>query len=456
MVLQVAPEALIANTDVAPPLSSSEKRQQCMQALLAVAQASPAPLLTALLEQRQQAAEQLKACGIPSTGEEDWRFTDLSPLLEIPLAPASAPSLGTPDLAHLVLPEVGMRLVFVNGRFAPELSYLVGLPQGVQVGDFNSVSPEILSQHVGQVGGGDERFTGLNTAGLTTGAAIIVPAGLEVRVPIHLLFLSVAGETPSLVQPRCLVLLGHHASLSLVEDYATVGSDCVHLGASISTFCNAVTEVILGEGAQLRHTRIQREGGKEVHIGKTAVSQARDSRYEGVAVTIGGRISRHNWEVYHQGEAVETILDGLTLATDEQLADTHSAIYYAFPHCRSRQLHKCIADGRSRVVFNGKVDVPQAAQLTDAAQLNRNLILSPKARVDTKPELEIVADNVKCSHGATVSQLEEDELFYLQSRGLDRQAATKLLIDAFAGEILQKLPVPSLREVLSRCVSCRT
>jgi Fe-S cluster assembly protein SufD len=266
----------------------------------------------------------------------------------------------------------------------------------------------------------------------------------------------VTGDAATFVQPRWLLVLGHHASLSVVEDYATIGSDCVHLGNSITNLCNAVSEIVLEDGAQLNHTRIQREGGKEVHIGKTAVGQGRDSRYHGVAISIGGRISRHNWEVFHRGEGVETVLDGLTLATDDQLADTHSAIYYAFPNCHSQQVHKCIADGRSRIVFNGKVDVPQAAQLTDAAQLSRNLILSPKARIDTKPELEIVADNVKCSHGATVSQLEEDELFYLQSRGLDRQAATKLLIDAFAGEILQKLPVPSLREVLSRCVSCRT
>ncbi|MGA0200453.1 MAG: Fe-S cluster assembly protein SufD, partial [Prochlorotrichaceae cyanobacterium] len=189
--------------------------------------------------------------------------------------------------------------------------------------------------------------------------------------------------------------------------------------------------------------------------GKTAVHQSQNSRYTNISLLLGAKLSRHNLEVFHQGEQVDTQLHGLALVTGTQIADTHSSIVYQYPHCSSDQLYKAIVDDRGRSIFNGRVYVPQAAQLTNAAQLNRNLLLSSKARVDTKPQLEIVADNVKCAHGATVSQLEDDEIFYLQSRGINRQSAKNLLLDAFAREIINKVPLTSLRETLARCMACR-
>lgn len=208
----------------------------------------------------------------------------------------------------------------------------------------------------------------------------------------------------------------------------------------------------MGENAQVSHTRIQQESEAGFHIGKSAIAQARNSRYTCHAISLGGQISRHNLDIFQTGEGTETTLNGLTMIAGEQLADTHSAIALNHPYSKSRQLHKCIVDDRAHAVFNGKVFVPKPAQLTDAGQLSRNLLLSPKARVDTKPQLEITADNVKCAHGATVSQLEADELFYLQSRGLDADSARTLLINAFATEVIEQIPITSMREKLSQMV----
>ena len=217
-----------------------------------------------------------------------------------------------------------------------------------------------------------------------------------------------------------------------------------------------MTEIWVEENAQIEHVRVQQESGESFHIGKSAIAQARDSRYTCTEVNFGGKLSRHNLEVYQTGEQTETRLNGLAMVKERQLADTHSLISLTKPYGTTDQLHKCIVDGSAHTVFNGKVLVPKAAQLTNAAQLNRNLLLSPKARVDTKPELQITADNVKCSHGATVSQLEPDELFYLRSRGLNENDARYLLIDAFAAEILERIPVESLRTQLSQLVARTT
>jgi Fe-S cluster assembly protein SufD len=241
------------------------------------------------------------------------------------------------------------------------------------------------------------------------------------------------------------VIAEPNSAVTFIEDYVTIKEG--------TCFTDAVTEIWVEENAHVNHCRIQRENEAAFHIGKTAIAQARNARYVSHSVNLGARMSRHNLDVFQTGEQTETTLNGLTLVAGEQLADTHSLISYAAPHGTSKQLHKCIVDDRSHAVFNGKVNVPQAAQLTDAAQLNRNLLLSPKARVDTKPQLEIVADNVKCTHGATVSQLDADEVFYLQSRGIDVASAQNLLIYAFAAEILEQLPVSSLKEMLLKHVA---
>lgn len=410
-----------------------------------------------LQDLRDSATEYVLASSFPTVRDEEWRFTDLSPVLQIPFhIPQSNES--KVKLADIIMPvknrdDLPLRLVFVNGFYAPDLSTVESsvfpnLPIDFYAGNLSNVPQkyqgrisDVLSKHRQQT----EVFTALNTAGLADSAVVFVPANMSIDLPIHLLFLTAPGTSPTISQPHCLVIAEPGSNVTLVEDYATIGN--------VAAFTNAVTDVVVGENATVNHVRLQREGGDVVHIGKSAIEQSRNSRYTCHAISLGGKISRHNLEVFQRGEATETTLNGLTVAFGEQLSDTHSVIDFNHPHGTSRQLHKCIIGNKARAVFNGKVFVRKAAQLTDAGQLSRNLLLSPRARVDTKPQLEIVADNVKCSHGATVSQLEDDELFYLQSRGLDLEKSRYLLIDAFAAEMLNQLPILGVAKMLSTCVA---
>jgi Fe-S cluster assembly protein SufD len=400
---------------------------------------------------RQRATNWVRHSNIPTTREEEWRFTDLSGLRQVEF------QLGKQiptDISALALPEAAnSRLVFVNGVYAPDLS-AIDLPLGVVVGNLTALSEEEqeeIGKYLAQAEGSQEVFTALNTAGLSDVAVVLVRRNVVVETPIHLLFISIAGEKPTISQPRCLVVAESGSQVTLVEEYTNRrGAEGAEGGVY---FTNAVTEVWVAQNAEVSHTRVEREGVEAFHIGKTAIAQARDSRYTCNAISFGGKLSRHNLEVLQTGEQTQTTLNGLTMIFGNQLADTHSAIALNHPYGKSEQLHKCIVGDRAHAVFNGKVFVPKPAQLTDAAQLNRNLLLSSKARVDTKPQLEITADNVKCSHGATVSQLEDDEIFYLQSRGIDENAARNLLINAFAAEIINKIPVASLRQSLLTTVN---
>lgn len=403
-------------------------------------------------ELRQRAVAQVQELAIPSMRDEEWRFTNLSELMAIDFQ--SSPVAAPQSVEAWEIPEAATsRLVFVNGQYVESLSSLTGLPSTLWAGTLEAalqdgaIAPK-LQPYLAKQPNGNEVFTALNTAGLSDAAVLVVPKNVAVDVPIHLLFISTATDSPTFSQPRVLVVAEANSSLTLVEDYRST-SDAV-------SFTNAVTEIWLDENAQVRHTRIQGEGDRAFHIGKTAVTQARSSRYATQAISVGAQLSRHNLDVFHTGEQVETVLNSLTAIAQSQIADTHSAIIYAKPHCMSRQLHKAVVGDRGHAIFNGKVFVPQAAQLTDAGQLNRTLLLSPKARVDTKPQLEIVADNVKCTHGAAVGQLETDEVFYLRSRGINEDDARRLLIYAFAYEILDTIPVDSLKQHLSRTILAQT
>ena len=258
--------------------------------------------------------------------------------------------------------------------------------------------------------------------------------------PVQVVYLTVGDSL--FVQPRCLVVADTSSALTLVEEFHSAGTN----------FTNSVTELWIHDNAEVTHFRLQQESAETAHIGKSADTQGRDSRYRTTAINLGASISRHNLEVYQTGPQTETTLNGLTAIRDKQLADTHSLIALGYPHGMADQLQKNIMDERAHGVFNGKVYVPQKAQLTNASQLNRNLLLSAKSRVDTKPELDIVADDVKCAHGATISQLAPDELFYLQSRGINRDQAQRLLIYAFAMEIIEPISVASLRERMTQYI----
>ena len=399
---------------------------------------------------RDIATQYVLSANFPTVKDEEWRFTDLSSLLQIqfnvPQSNQSAIQLSDITMPVKNKDDLPLRLVFVNGVYAPDLSTVKS--SEFYAGNLSNVPEkyqaritDVLSKHKQP----NEVFTALNIAGLVDSAVVFVPANMSLDTPIHLLFLTAPGASPTMCQPHCVVIAEPGSNVTLIEDYATIGN--------VAAFTNAVTDVVVGENATVNHVRLQREGLNVVHIGRSAIAQSRNSRYTCHAISLGGKISRHNLEVFQHGEATETTLNGLTVAFGEQLSDTHSLISFNHPHGTSRQLHKCIIGNKARAVFNGKVFVPKAAQLTDAGQLSRNLLLSSRARVDTKPQLEIVADNVKCSHGATVSQLEDDELFYLQSRGLDLERSRYLLIDAFAAEILDKLPIVGVAKMLSTCMA---
>jgi Fe-S cluster assembly protein SufD len=397
---------------------------------------------------RTQAIGYLQEETIPTNKNEEWRFTNLSPLLAQNFA---APSQQLPlvNINGLVIPEApNSRLVFVNGSYAPQYSSIANLPTGVFVGNLAAAIDAGLTvtDYLGKQPGGEEVFTAINTAGINEAAVVWCSKDIPCESPIHLLFIATVDDVAVAIQPRTLIVMEAGSSATVVEEY---------LHTSIPNhpyFNNAVTEIWLGDTAKLNHTRIQDEDITAIHIGKTAVSQSQHSSYTGNSIDLGSKLSRHNWEIFQVGAQTETNLNGLAMINGEQESDTHSTIALTKPHGTTNQLHKCIVDDRAHAIFNGKVFVPQAAQQTNAGQLNRNLLLSSTARIDTKPQLEITADNVKCSHGATVSQLEDDEIFYLQSRGLDIETAKILLINAFAVEIIDRIPVASVREKLAIAV----
>ena len=398
---------------------------------------------------REQAQTALGALAMPTRRDEAWRFTDLSPLHRLTFQPVLAASRLQPeDIAPFCLDDAACRLVFVDGIYTPQLSS-PALDGGVVVTDLPTAMTTHAAVLEAQLGArqmlGDNVFAALNTAFLQDAAVVVVPRHVALAAPVHLLF--VATQAGALSHPRCLVLAEAGSRVTLIEDYVAL--------QDVACLVNPVTEIVLAEQAQLTHVRVQRDGRQAFHIANCAVSVGRSANYQSVSVAMGAQLSRYHLSVV-LGEGAECAVDGLALLAGSQLADTHSCIDHAQPHGTSRQLHKCIADGSAHAVFNGKVIVRPGAQRTDSAQSSRNLLLSSRAQVDTQPQLEIFADDVKCTHGATIGQLDAEEVFYLQSRGLSGRAARQLLTYAFGAEILERIPVPSLKHQLQQRMLAQT
>ena len=442
----------VSSSDTVTQSTKREQRQTYLKSLLNTVQAQ-VPETLALKDLRVKAKAIVNEHTFPSNREEDWRFTDLSPMLSIPFQAANSPTdIDLGMLEQVKMPEAIACIVLVNGQYNEALSDIGQLPAGIVVGNLASLVEAPLADtftaRLATSNGGHEVFTALNTTGFQDVAVVYVPRNQVLDQPVQVLYLSVAGDKATITNSRCLVIAESGSALTVVEDF---------FGAENSDyFNNSVTEVWADDNAQVTHVRLQREGTGTFHIGKTAITQGRDSRYTIVPVTLGARVSRHNLEIYQAGPQTDTNLYGLTAISQSQLADTHSLIAMNHPHGTAEQLHKAIIDDAGHAVFNGRVWVPHDAQLTNASQLNRNLLLSGKARVDTKPELDIVADNVKCAHGATVSQLDANEVFYLQSRGISAEAAQRLLIYGFAMDIIDRIPVPSLKQSLIEIVAQRS
>ena len=406
------------------------------------------PWLTAL---REKAVESFQGLPFPTTRDEEWKYTNVAPVLRTQfrqMLDLDLSGVTAKRLESLTFPEAnGSRLVFVNGIYAAELSSTSGLPPGVLVSNLAELTPGNpagATERLGSLASYEQdAFTALNTALIGDGAAVFLPRGQAIEQPIHLLFLTAASEQ-IVAYPRVLIVAEEGAVATIVESYASPLSDVY--------FNNAVTEVIVNAGASLDHYRLQQESERAFHIGATKVRQERGSRYRSLAISLGADICRHTLDVEHRAEQIETVIDGLYVVTGNQHVDNHTTIDHAHPHCQSSQLYKGILDGRARAVFNGKVLVREGALLTDARQLNKNLLLASTTTVDTKPQLEILADDVKCSHGATVGQLEDDEIFYLASRGISPERARALLTFGFAEELIGRIGLASVRTRLDRAV----
>ena len=410
--------------------------------------AGPLAWLNAL---RSGALERAAALTLPTTRDEDWRFTDISRISRMSFAPVlSATPLEVADVAHFFIEEATSRLVFVDGIYAPQLS-IAGTDSGVVVSNLSAAIAAHASRiepHLGRHAAFDnDAFAAQNTAFLHDAAVVVVPRDVAVEAPVHLLFIATQKDVVS--TPRCLVVAEAGSAVTVIEDYVVFYRP---RWQEELYFTNAVTEIVLADNAHVNHVRVQREGSQAFHIANCAVSLGRASNYQSVSVALGARISRYNLNVLQEAEGATCALDGLTLISGRQLADTHTLIDHAKPHGSSHQLHKCIVGGSAHAVFNGKVMVREGAQRTDAQQSNRNLLLTGKAHIDTKPQLEIFASDVKCTHGATVGQLDSEEVFYLQSRGLTEAAARNLLTYAFGAEVIDRITVASLKRHLEQTV----
>jgi len=416
-----------------------------LETLLAGQPQLPASPLARINALRAEAVDRLGALTVPTKRDEAWRFTDISPLTKLSFQPVrSVTSLQAADIEHFYLEEASTRLVFVDGVYAPQLSSMA-TDSGVVVANLPgaiAAHAAAIEPHLGRHAAfRDNVFAALNTAFLHDAAVIVVARDVALAAPVHLLFIATQTEVAS--YPRCLVVAESGSSVTLIEDYVALQDEAY--------FINPVTEIALADQARVNHIRVQRDSGKAFHIANCAVSLGRSSNYQSVSVALGAQISRYNLNVL-LAEGAECKVDGLALIADSQLADTHTLIDHAQPHGVSRQLHKCIVGGSAHAVFNGQIMVRQGAQRTDSNQSSRNLLLTGNAHVDTKPQLEIFADDVKCAHGATVGQLDNEEVFYLKSRGLSDSVTRNLLTYAFGAEIIDRIPVASLKHRLEQTV----
>jgi Fe-S cluster assembly protein SufD len=406
-----------------------------------------------LHELRKAAHRRFSQVEIPTSRDEEFKYTPLRDLREVEFSPAYGATLDRTHLSALRLGELnGPTLTFVNGQFAPELSDTPGLPAGVTLLPLEEaleLDEEAVLKYLGRIAHfegrlgstNDNRFTDLNTAFLSEGAVLLVDRGVQVELPIHLQFVGYASHEPLAAHPRVLIALQEGSSATVVESYA---------GLSGRYFSNPVTEIFVGQRANLEHTRVQLDTPEAIHVGTLFAHQEADSVFTSNAASFGAKVSRVDVNVYLDGEHTETWLNGAYVGMGEQVVDHHTRIDHAQPNCNSFEVYKGILGGRATGVFNGKIFVYEDAQKTDAKQTNQAMLLSPTATINTKPQLEIFADDVKCTHGATVGQLREDALFYLRARGIPEAQAKGLLVYAFVAEVLEKVSLEPVREALEQ------
>jgi Fe-S cluster assembly protein SufD len=403
---------------------------------------------------RDRAFARFCQVGFPTTRDEDWRFTNVAPLArtDFRLFRETAAPETLPSLDPWELKGAAARLVFVNGRFSVSLSTRNSLPAGVVANGLQAEiarrTPEI-SRHLGQyLDIQRDPFSALNTAFIEDGAYVHVTRGVVLQQPIHLLFVSTAASEPTMINPRNLVLVDQQAQATIVEEY-------ISIGAEAPTLANAVTEMVAGENTTATHIFLEREHRQAYSMSTLRIEQARSANVASHSFLLGGLMVRNNVHPVLAGEGGECLINGLFLGNGRQHLDNYMLVEHASPHCASRQYYNGILDDHAHGVFHGRIIVHKDAQKTDAKQTNRNLLLSDDAQIDTKPQLEIYADDVKCTHGATIGQIEENALFYLRSRGMSEADARRLLLEAFAGECLDRIQPGAARSYVEAAVRQR-
>jgi Fe-S cluster assembly protein SufD len=402
-----------------------------------------------LAAHRNAALAAFAARGLPSTREEEWRYTNLAPLAALPFALAEPARVERADLEELATPLFACSLyAFANGRAVPKLSSPPGLPAGARCDSLAALLADGASgieAHLDHcVDLKLHPFAALNSAFASDGAVIRAQRGESVAQPVHLVFASATGERPQVTHPRVLVVAEARSRVTIVQDHVSTGD-----GAA---FTNAVTEVHVGAGATVHWVLLQREHDAHFHVSNLAVRQERDSTFSAHTLTLGGRLVRNDAGVLLAGEGASCTLDGLFVGGGSSVLDNHTEVDHAVPHGTSQELYKGVLGGAARGVFRGRVIVRPDAQKTSASQSNANLLLGTRAEIDSKPQLEIYADDVKCSHGSTTGRLDENALFYLRSRGLPESRARDLLLRAFALQVLERLPARALAEGLDDAV----
>jgi Fe-S cluster assembly protein SufD len=401
---------------------------------------------------RRSAAGAFQRLGFPTTRDEEWRFTNVSPIAETAFSAAPPAAVTGADAKPFLIPGIeGPTLVFVDGRYSPELSLAgVGGPRITvcSIADALERDAARLEPHLGRyVTFTDRPFAALNTAMFEDGAFVAVADDVVLDEPIQIVFLSTATPAPAVAHPRVLVVAGRNSQLKLVETFGAIGPS--------RGFTNAVSEIVVGPGAVVDHYRLQRESETAFHIGHTQFQLGRSATSSSHALALGGLIARHDAVAVLADEGAECTLNGLYLADGVRLIDNHTEIDHAMPHGSSHEVYKGILDGRARGVFNGRIRVRPDAQKTDAKQTNKTLLLSDNAQVNTKPQLEIFANDVKCTHGATVGQLSEDALFYLRARGIGADDARALLVRAFATDVTSRIALEPVRTELDRLLATK-
>jgi Fe-S cluster assembly protein SufD len=402
---------------------------------------------------RTQAIEQFAQLHFPSAGNEDWKYTNIEPVLKHAFEPSLTYSKGaitSGQIASLAIEGLScMKLVFINGNFAEELSSPI--PSHAAITNISDAMPdhaEMIQSHLHEyLKSNGDIFSSLNSAFLMNGAFIQIPDGVNVEEPIHLLFINTSKEKTIISQPFNLIIAGKHSQATIIETYASL-DDAV-------AFTNSLTLVSADDHAALNYVKLQNENDKTYHIDTTHFDLQRSTNVMSTVITFGGALTRNLFRANLNAEGVECTLNGLYLTHDDRHVDNRTVIHHAKPHCNSHELYKGILDGRSTGVFNGKIIVHQDAQKTDAKQSNKNLLLSKDATINTKPQLEIFADDVKCTHGATIGRLDKESLFYLRSRGISRENAQNMLTYAFAGEVVSKISHEPVRTYLDNLLFAR-